>query len=197
MGFDELFQRLSEIISSKSFLQNDGSRAAIPSYICAFEPSRASELDDHVKTLCSKLKSVGVDAATVNLYDLCIKILREEEIFDQILDEESDYDKEDLELTLSGVLSPSGVLKEKFQELASASEPPQVLFITGVGECYPFLRAQSLLANLEHVTDKIPTVLFFPGTYTITPGSAASLELFGRLPNDRYYRAGNILDFPV
>lgn len=165
LSFDELFQRLSEIISSKNFLQNDGSRAAIPSYICAFDPSRASELDDHVKPLCSKLKLVGVDAATVNLYDLCIKILREEDIFDQILDEESDYDKEDLELTLSGVLSPSGVLKDKLQQLSSVSEPPQVLF--------------------------------FPGTYSISPRSAASLELFDRSPDDRYYRAGNILDFPV
>jgi len=35
-------------------------------------------------------------------------------------------------------------------------------------------------------------VMFFPGTYTQSLESGASLDLFGRLDHDKYYRAFNI-----
>jgi hypothetical protein len=67
-----------------------------------------------------------------------------------------------------------------------------VLFLTGVGEVYPFIRSHTVLNNLQRVAKDRPTVLFFPGEYSYSPEEGASLDLFGRLRGDRYYRAFNI-----
>ena len=45
----------------------------------------------------------------------------------------------------------------------------------------------------RHDKDK-PTVMFFPGEYRHSLEQGASLELFGLLHDDKYYRAFNIFD---
>ena len=62
--------------------------------------------------------------------------------------------------------------------------PGDIVFITGVGKVYPFMRSHSILNNLHHVFDTLPLVLFFPGTY-----DGQSLKLFGRLEDQNHYRA--------
>jgi len=42
-----------------------------------------------------------------------------------------------------------------------------------------------------------PTVMFFPGSYQHELATGASLDLFGLLTDDRYYRAYNILTYKV
>jgi hypothetical protein len=67
-----------------------------------------------------------------------------------------------------------------------------VLFLSGVGEVFPYIRSHNVLNNLQSTAKEKPTVLFFPGSYTFTQISGSSLDLFGRLRDDRYYRAFNI-----
>jgi len=64
-----------------------------------------------------------------------------------------------------------------------------VVFITGVGKVYPFVRSHTILNNLQEVLDKIPVILFFPGKY-----DGLSLQLFGRFKDDNYYRAFRLVD---
>ena len=73
-----------------------------------------------------------------------------------------------------------------------ASEPHDVLFLSGVGEVFPYIRSHNVLNNLQSTAKDKPTVMFFPGEYTHSPESGASLDLFGRLHDDKYYRAFNI-----
>jgi len=54
-----------------------------------------------------------------------------------------------------------------------------------------------VLNNLQSTAKQQPTILFFPGTYTHSPEIGASLDLFGRLRDDKYYRAFNILHYNV
>ena len=72
-----------------------------------------------------------------------------------------------------------------------------VIFLNGVGEVFPYIRTHSILNNLQSTATQIPTLIFFPGEYTHSQESGASLELFGRLRDDRYYRAFNIADYEV
>ena len=67
-----------------------------------------------------------------------------------------------------------------------------VLFISGVGEVFPYIRSHNVLNNLQSTAKDRPTVMFFPGTYTQSLETGASLDLFGRLHDDKYYRAFNI-----
>jgi hypothetical protein len=54
-----------------------------------------------------------------------------------------------------------------------------------------------LLNNLQSAAQHRPTVLFFPGAYTQLLETGASLDLFERLHDDKYYRAFNIFDVHV
>jgi hypothetical protein len=67
--------------------------------------------------------------------------------------------------------------------------------INGVGEVYPYIRPHNVLNNLQRVAKDQPTVLFFPGAYTHSLEKGTSLDLFGRLHDDKYYRAFNIYDY--
>jgi hypothetical protein len=78
-----------------------------------------------------------------------------------------------------------------------AKESFDVMFITGVGEVFPFMRSHNVLNNLQKIAKSKPTVIFFPGEYTHSIAGGASLELFGRLRDDKYYRAFNIFETAV
>jgi hypothetical protein len=72
--------------------------------------------------------------------------------------------------------------------------PFQVMFITGVSEVFPYIRSHNILSNLQKIAKDKPTLMFFPGEYQHSLETGASLVLFGKLQDDKYYRAFNILD---
>ena len=59
-----------------------------------------------------------------------------------------------------------------------------VVFLTGVGKCYPILRSHKVLNNLHQAFVRVPVVMFFPGTY-----NEQELILFNEIKDDNYYRA--------
>jgi Domain of unknown function (DUF1788) len=59
-----------------------------------------------------------------------------------------------------------------------------LIFLTGVGNAWPMVRAHSVLNNLHSVTGKKPLVLFYPGNF-----NGLDLSLFGEFKSKNYYRA--------
>lgn len=59
-----------------------------------------------------------------------------------------------------------------------------VVFLTGIGKCYPILRSHKVLNNLHQAFVRVPVVMFFPGTY-----NEQELILFNEIKDDNYYRA--------
>ena len=90
------------------------------------------------------------------------------------------------------MLDPEAHLVPAIQNKAEGHEF-DVLLITGVGEVFPYIRSHNVLNNLQRVAKGYPTVMFFPGAYTHEMATGASLDLFGKLHDDKYYRAFNIL----
>jgi hypothetical protein len=89
------------------------------------------------------------------------------------------------------VLDISEVVMPHIKSLIEA-RPAQVYFITGVGNVYPYIRSHNVLNNLQNIAKEAPTVMFFPGRYT-----GQSLELFGKLKDDNYYRAFNLDNYKI
>jgi len=142
------------------------------------------------------LERQGVGVLSLNLYDLCIEILQEREIWEQVLTMETELSKGELQELFQGVLDPEAYLVPKITDSLNRGEY-DVLFLAGVGEVFPYIRSHTVLNNLQSYAKEKPTVLFFPGEYTQSPERGASLDLFGRLHDDRYYRAFNIYDYQV
>jgi hypothetical protein len=127
----------------------------------------------------------------INLYDLSLAMLTDRDVLTQILETEESVSKEELQELLQGVLDPETHLVPAIATKLADTEF-DVLFLSGVGEVFPYIRSHNVLNNLQSTAKEKPTVMFFPGAYTHSLESGASLDLFGRLHDDKYYRAFNI-----
>jgi hypothetical protein len=184
-------QHLFTVISSQRFLNKRGLGNEVPFFICPFKPEEFVEMERLQRQLINRLEQAGVRILEVNLYDLSIEILKERDIWDQILEMEGAVSKEQLKELLQGVLDPEAHLVPAIAAKL-ASTDFEVLFLSGVGEVFPYIRSHNVLNNLQSTAKEKPTVMFFPGAYTHSLESGASLDLFGRLHDDKYYRAFNI-----
>ncbi len=189
----ERFQHLKAVISGRRFLQKQGLGNEVPFFICPFNPKETVEMELLQRQLVNSLNNDGVAVLEINLYDLAVGLLKERGIWDQVLAVEPTVSKDQLKELLQGVLDPEQHLVPAIAEQIQAV-PFDVLFLSGVGEVFPYIRSHNVLNNLQRVAKDRPTVMFFPGEYNHSLETGASLELFSRLRDDKYYRAFNIYD---
>ena len=185
------FDHLLTVLSGKRFLQKEGLGNEVPFFICPFEASISVEVLRLEKQLVNRLEQSGIRVLEINLYDLSIEILKERGIWEQIVEIEPSVSKDELKELLQGVLDPESNLVPAIAELLKNNEF-EMLFLTGVGEIFPIIRSHHVLNNLQSTAKEKPTLMFFPGTYSHTLATGASLDLFERLHDDKYYRAFNI-----
>ncbi|HAT9211454.1 TPA: DUF1788 domain-containing protein [Legionella pneumophila] len=191
MSMQDRFQHLLSVLSSQRFLNKQGLGNEVPFFICPFNPEESVEIERLQRQLVKRLEQLGVRILEINLYDLSIEILKERDIWDQILEMEESVSKDQLKELLQGVLDPEAHLVPAIAtKLLNVDF--EVLFLTGIGEVFPYIRSHNVLNNLQSTAKEKPTVMFFPGDYTHSLESGASLDLFGRLHDDKYYRAFNI-----
>ena len=202
------FDHLREVIASPRFLQMRGLNNDLPFYICEFKASEAFEIQRMRRQLVNTLAGLqveclqgrGVKVLEINLYDLTIDMLKTREgssegsnLWDEILVAEPEVEKEALQELLQNVLDIKGHLIPEIGERLAQSDH-DVLFLSGVGEVFPYIRSHNVLNNLQSTAKDKPTVMFFPGEYRHSLEQGACLELFGLLHDDKYYRAFNIFD---
>ena len=205
------FDHLVSVIGGERFLQMRGLNNDLPFYICEFRASEALEMQRLQRQLVNTLGALnvaclggrGVKVLEINLYDLAIELLRQREgnepginLWDQLIDIEDMYEKDGLLELLQNVLSIKEYLVPAIGERLRQTEF-DVLFLTGIGEVFPYIRSHNVLNNLQSTAKDKPTVMFFPGEYRYSLERGASLELFGLLHDDKYYRAFNIYETQV
>ena len=195
-NMQERFHHLFSVISGKRFLQRQGLGNEVPFFICPFQIKEAVEMERLQKQLVNRLEQSGVQVLEINLYDLSIKLLKERDIWEQILNLEVSVPKDQLKELLQGVLDPEAHLIPAIAHKMAATEF-DVLLLSGIGEVFPYIRSHNVLNNLQSTAKEKPTVLFFPGEYTHSLEVGASLDLFGKLHDDKYYRAFNIFHCEV
>ena len=187
----ERFDHLYKLISSERFLKKQGLGNEVPFFICPYRPSEAIEMERMQKQLKNKLSQTGIQVLEINLYDISIEILKENDDWDWYLEEEPKMTKDELKEELQSILDIETVLVPAIANRITG-EDHGVIFMAGVGEVYPYIRSHNVLNNLQSTAKERPMVMFFPGQYTHSLESGASLDLFGRLHDDKYYRAFNI-----
>lgn len=190
----ERFQHLKAVISGDRFLQKQGLGNEVPFFICPFNPKETVEMIDLQRRLADSLNHEGISVLEINLYDLTIALLQERGIWERVLAVEPEVSKNQLKELLQGVLDPEQHLVPAIAAQIHATAALDVLFLSGVGEVFPYIRSHNVLNNLQSVATEQPTVMFFPGEYSHSLETGASLDLFSRLRDDKYYRAFNIYD---
>jgi len=187
-----LFQHLLKGMTSKRFLKMQGLNSDIPFYICPFPVKLKLEVEKMIPQLIQRLSTQDVHVLNINLYDLCINKLKAEDLFEQLLEIEPKNEKGYFLESMQSILDVEKYIIPAIQKTLDAHGNPDILFLTGIGEVFPYIRAHNLLNNLQSVAKEFPSVLFFPGKYEHTLEQGASLQLFEKLPSDKYYRAYDI-----
>ena len=188
---NERYDHLLAIIGSQRFLKMQGLGNEVPFFIVPFRPEEAIEMGRVGNQLVKQLGNMGIRVLKINLYDLAVEILQNRGVWEKVLEVEPTITKDELKELLQGILDPENHLVPSIAQKME-QEAYDVMFITGVGEVFPYIRSHTVLNNLQSVAKSKPTVMFFPGIYTQSLEHGASLNLFGRLQDDRYYRAFNI-----
>ena len=191
MPMQEKFMHLFDVISGQRFLTKQGLGNEVPFFICPFKPEESVEMERLQRQLVSRLEQHGVRVLQINLYDLSLEILKNREILKKIFETEESVSKDEFKELLQGVLDTESYLVPAIAAKMNNIDF-DVLFLSGVGEVFPYIRSHNVLNNLQSTAKEKPTLMFFPGTYTHSLESGASLDLFGRLHDDKYYRAFNI-----
>jgi hypothetical protein len=186
-------EHLFKVVTSQRFLTKQGLGNEVPFFIGPFPAEEGLSMNEDRRDLVTRITHAGVKVLDLSLYDLSLGILEERGILDQVLEIEPESDKSEIRELLQSVLDPKANLIPRIGD-AIADTPHDVIFLSGVGEVYPYIRSHNVLNNLQSTAKDKPTVLFFPGSYTHALATGASLELFGRLHDDKYYRAFNLYD---
>jgi Domain of unknown function (DUF1788) len=188
------FKHLLAVVSGDRFLQKQGLGNEVPFFICPYQQEEAVDMERMQRQLCKSLSQAGVHVLEINLYDLSIELLQKRGVWEQILELEPTVPKDQFKELLQGILDPEQHLIPAIADKMAATEF-EVIFICGVGEVFPYIRSHNVLNNLQSTAKEQPTVMFFPGAYSHSLETGASLDLFGRLQDDKYYRAFNIFHY--
>ena len=185
------FENLYGILSSKRFLNKEGLGGELPFFIHSFPVQKQSEVDTSLQALVKRLQTEGIAVLEINLYKLCIDILKSENLFEQIITKENNIPKQRLMRILNAPLNVDSVLVPEIHKRLENINV-RIVFLSGIGAAFPVIRSHTILNNLQTLGGDIPLVMFFPGTY-----NNISLTLFDKLKDENFYRALNLNDYKI
>lgn len=183
---NKMFEHLYQVVSTKEFLNKDALGGEIPFFIAPYDAKQELQSREEIKLLIRKLNTNGIEVLELNLYDLTCEILDAKGGMERMFRIEKAKDKDKFLRALQSSLNIHQVLMPNIKSKIENSNA-KVYFLTGIGLVYPFIRSHNVLNNLQNIAKEAPTLAFFPGDY-----NGQTLNLFGKLKDDNYYRAFNI-----
>lgn len=184
---EKKFESIHQKITTPAFLEMKALGGEVPFFITSYPIEEQNIVYSEIKRLKKRLYEEGIHVVQINLYDLVIEILQQRNLLDKLLKKEKELGSERVKKTLLGVLDIQKSIIPLIRQKVAEHPEAKILFLTGIAEVYPYLRSHVILNNLQSAITHIPTLMFYPGTYT-----GRSLELFGRFKDDNYYRAFNL-----
>jgi len=176
--------RIKERISDAAFFANKGLSNEVGIHVFKYAPQHELIARDYIERLMSA-PSEDHRIIERDMYKILLEILEEERILTDLPQFEEDEGKEELLVAIQDVAAPEAFLaKIKYEP----HQPGDVLFLTGIGKVYPFMRSHKMLDIMQQAFLDMPIVVFYPGEF-----NGQSLILFDKFHDGNYYRAFNLL----
>lgn len=178
--------QMEDAIHKPSFLQKRGNANEVTYWVFDYPPERELEVRERIQYMLHKnQKGVdGFELVVYDLYDLIIDFLEKMEFMEPCFRFEKTKGIERIVKAVGNSMRFNDEESEIIQHIKEHTPDNAVVFLTGIGKCYPILRSHKVLNNLHQAFFKAPVVLFFPGTY-----DEQELILFNEIKDDNYYRA--------
>lgn len=190
----ELTKRLDkaeEIIHRPSFRENKGLGNEVGYYIFDYPAEEELYVRERIEYIKKKSENSDDEYRVVvfDLYEIVIDILKQKGYLEKCCDFEKKKGFERVTKSIGNMLRITSSDSLIVNHIKENTPQKAVVFITGIGKCYPILRSHTVLNNLHQVIDNVPVVLFYPGKY-----DGQELVLLGEIKDDNYYRAFKLVD---
>lgn len=191
MTVEEKFNLAEAKIRQPRFLENRGMGNEVGYYIFDYDPAQELQVRSWVADMKAKYDdgNAGFRIVEHDLYNIVIDILKQKGYLEKCFDME---EKRGLPKVCAAIASSIRITSDEnliIKYIRERLEPNTVIFLTGIGKCYPFLRSHNVLNNMHMRIDEVPVVMFYPGRF-----SGLDLNLFGEIDDNNYYRAFRLVD---
>lgn len=185
----DLSDRLDEMeekIKNPALRESSGRANEVNYWVFDYPPERELEVRERIKYLKNKNSkgNDGFELVEFDLYDIIIDFLEENDFMDACFNFEKKKGLERITKAVSNSMKINDDDSYIVQYIRDNTPDNAVVFLTGVGKCFPILRSHKVLNNLHQAFVKAPVVMFFPGVY-----NEQELILFNEIKDDNYYRA--------
>lgn len=185
----DLTARLNEMetaIRKPSFRQSIGRANEVNYWVFDYPPERELEVREHIAYLKNKNQggTDGFELVVFDLYDIIIDFLEQRGFMDKCYGFERKAGISRIVKAVNNSLKVNDDDSLIVRYIKDHTPENAVVFLVGIGKCYPILRSHKVLNNLHQAFVRVPVVMFFPGTY-----NEQELILFNEIKDDNYYRA--------
>lgn len=180
----QLQKRLNQIeerVTSNQFLNSEGLGNEIAFYIFDYQAKYEVQVREHITLLCQELDKKQLSYSHLNLFEVIIKLLKDEDVLDDAIALQASDGDEELMNALKGSLEQNRIAQFIADNITEGSK---FILLSGLGSAWPLIRGHSLLNALHAVLGDKPLVLFYPGKY-----SGLDIHPFDTLQSQNYYRA--------
>lgn len=188
-SIQEHLKKLDEVIRKEDFLLNRGLGNEVGYYIFDYDPEDELVVREHMEKISGTSIDEEYEIKVFNLYTIMLEYLEKRGFTEKAIKMEQRRGLQKLVEALSRLLKMDQAEEENvFFEYVNKNTPEKsVVFLTGIGELYPLIRAHSILNKLHQVFDRVPVVMMYPGEY-----DKKSLTILKTNKDDNYYRAFRI-----
>ena len=190
----ELAKRLDiaeKKIKEPSFRQNKGLGNEVGYYVFDYPAEKELQVRERIAYMKQKNSrgADGFELVVFDLYDIIIDLLEQEGYMEKCFKFEQKNGFDRIVKAVGNLVKISDSTSLIVQHIQNHTPEDAVVFLTGIGKCYPLLRSHKVLNNLHQALDRVPVVLFYPGRY-----DGQELVLFSSIKDDNYYRAFRLVD---
>ena len=186
MEFQDKLDGIWKRISDEEFLANRGVANEVRYYVFDYDASMELVVRRKIELLQKQNnpQADGFEIAVFDLYQMVLGILEERGQVEKCIKFEKTKGREYLYNAVSKLLRLTSSSNLIVNRIVEQTPEHAVVFLTGVGKVFPFVRSHNILNNLHQVLDSVPVVMFYPGKW-----NGESLSLFGTINDGNYYRA--------
>lgn len=191
MTLDERFDRAEAIIKKPSFRENKGLGNEVGYYIFDYPAEQELLVRERIAYIKRKNEQSADEYRIVefDLYNIIIDILQQKGYLEKCFEFEKTRGFDRITKAVGNMLRITAKDSMIVSHIEKNTPEKSIVFLTGIGKCYPILRAHTVLNNLHQVIDHVPVVLFYPGKY-----DGQELMLFSEIKDDNYYRAFQLVE---
>ena len=177
--------RIKGRISDPAFLNNKGLSNEVGIHVFCYDPADELIVQDYVSRLKAE-PNAPYRIIECDLYEIFLSLLEDKRVLRTAASLEEKRGKDYLLAQLQKIATPEALLAR--MDYPEHERGRDVLFLTGIGKVYPFMRSHKMLNSMQHLFEDIPIVVFYPGSF-----NGQNLSLFNEFSDGNYYRAFNLL----